>query len=248
MTVLSLSVVGAPIFLSSFISGVFGLAGGMILLGALLTFFDVPTSMVLFSLLSTTGNLWRVFSWRRYIDWRIWLQYVAGAAVAFAVLRFIAFVPSKALVYLLLGLMPYMIELLPRHWHPSIQWRGIPVFTGFVTSAIQLFAGNGGMFLDVFFQKSQVDPRTTVPTKSFCQTDGNLLRILYFGSLDNLSAIVPVWALAPASALAVAGTMLAPWVLERMTDHGFRGWTRKLIFTVSAVYLVRAAWLYWRGF
>jgi hypothetical protein len=41
--------------------------------------------------------------------------------------------------------------------------------------------------------------------------------------------------------------MLAPLVLERMTDHGFRKWTRVLIFVVSAVYLGRAAWLFWHG-
>jgi len=30
-----------------------------------------------------------------------------------------------------------------------------------------------------------------------------------------------------------------------MTDHGFRRSTRMVIFVVSAVYLVRAAWLLW---
>jgi hypothetical protein len=35
-------------------------------------------------------------------------------------------------------------------------------------------------------------------------------------------------------------------VVERMTDHGYRQWTRVLIFVVSLVYLVRAAWLIWR--
>ena len=30
-----------------------------------------------------------------------------------------------------------------------------------------------------------------------------------------------------------------------MTDHGFRQWTRAIIFTISAVYLVRAGWLFW---
>jgi len=47
--------------------------------------------------------------------------------------------------------------------------------------------------------------------------------------------------------LAIAGTSLAPLVLDRMTDHGFRQWTRKLIFLVSTVFLVRAAWLFWHG-
>ena len=47
--------------------------------------------------------------------------------------------------------------------------------------------------------------------------------------------------------LAIAGTALAPYVIERMTDHGFRQWTRALIFGISAVYLVRAGSLYWYG-
>jgi uncharacterized protein len=51
----------------------------------------------------------------------------------------------------------------------------------------------------------------------------------------------------PAILLAIAGTSLAPFVLERMTDHGFRRWTRMVIFAVSAVYLARAAWLLWPG-
>jgi len=246
MTVLSLSVVGAAIFFSSFISGVFGIAGGMILLGVLLIFFDVPTAMVLFALLSATSNIWRVVMWRRYINWHIWLQYIIGAVIAFGVLRFIAFIPSKPLVYLLLGLMPWAVELLPRRWHPNIQWRGVPVFTGLATTSIQLIAGNGGMFLDVFFQKSEIDRRTTVATKAVCHTVSNLARILYFGTLADLGDSIPLWFFAPAILLAIAGTMFAPMVLERMTDHGFRKWTRKLIFAVSGVYLVRAAWLYWR--
>lgn len=242
---LSLGVVGAAIFFSSFISGVFGIAGGMILLGSLLIFFDVPTAMVLFSILAATSNFWRVAAWWRYIDWRIWYQYMIGAVLAFLVMSFVAFVPSKALVYLLLGLMPWMVELLPRHWHPNIQWRGVPIFTGATTTSIQLVAGNGGIFLDLFFQKSEIDRRTTVATKAVCHTVGNLMRIFYFGALADISDTIPLWFFVPAILLAIGGTMFAPMVLDRMTDHSFRRWTRKLIFLVSTVYLIRAAWLYW---
>jgi len=241
----SLGVVGAAIFLGSFISGIFGIAGGMILLGALLFFFDVATSMILFSMLSATGNIWRVVTWWKHINWPIWFQYTLGALVALVALRTIAFLPSKPLVYLLLGLMPWMVELLPRHWHPSIQWRGMPTLTGVTTTSIQLMAGNGGMFMDIFFQKSEVGRYATIATKSFCQTVGNLMRIFYFGTLAGIEDAVPLWFFVPAAALAIAGTMLAPLVVNRMTDHSFRQWTRKLIFLVSAVYLARAAWLYW---
>ena len=243
----SLGVLGAAIFLSSFVSGVFNMAGGMILLGVLLVFFDVSTGMILFSVLSTAGNFWRVATWWKYINWPIWFQYTLGAFVALFVLRYIAFLPSKAMVYFLLGLLPWLIELLPRHWHPNIQWRGVPVFTGVTTTAIQLLAGNGGLFMDIFFQKSGIGRHATVATKSICQTVGNLMRIFYFGTLAGIEDAIPLWFFVPAALLAIAGTMLAPMVVNRMTDDSFRQWTRVIIFAISIVYLVRGGYLLWQG-
>ena len=115
------------------------------------------------------------------------------------------------------------------------------------TTAIQLLAGNGGLFLDVFFQKSMLDRKTTVATKAICGTVANMSRILYFGTLAGFDQALPWWAIVPAVLLAIAGTVLAPVVLERMTDDGFRRWTRALIFVVSSVYLARAGWLFWSG-
>jgi uncharacterized protein len=247
MPLASLALIGTAVFVASLVSGVFGMAGGMIMLGVLLVFFDVPTAMVMFSLLATTGNVWRVASWWRYIDWPILWGYAAGGLVAVLALRFVAFVPSKAVVYLMLGLIPYVMEVMPRGWHPNIQWRGVPFVSGVATTAIQLLAGNGGLFLDVFFQKSMLDRKTTVATKAICGTVANMSRILYFGTLAGFDQALPWWAIVPAVLLAIAGTVLAPVVLERMTDDGFRRWTRALIFVVSSVYLARAGWLFWSG-
>jgi uncharacterized membrane protein YfcA len=247
MPLSSLLLIGAAIFVSSLVSGVFGIAGAMILLGVLLVFFDVSTSMVLLSLLTTAGNLWRVVNWWRYIDWAIWRAYLLGAAVAVLALRSVEFLPSKWLVYLILGVIPFVIELLPRNWHPHIEWRGAPVFCGFSTTAIQLIAGNGGLIMDMFFQKSQLSRHVTVATKAICGTVGNIARLVYFGSLAGIDEKFPYWAFIPAILLAVGASALAPLILDRMTDHGFRRATRVLIFTVSAVYLIRAAWLFWRS-
>jgi uncharacterized protein len=247
MSLLSLALIGLVVLLSSFVSGVFGMAGGMILLGVLLLFFDVPTAMVLFSVIVASANIWRVVTWRRYIDWRIWFGYVAGGAIALLVLRAIEFVPSKALVYFLLGLIPFAVEALPRDRQPNIEWRGAPTVAGLITVTLQLLAGNGGLFLDIFFQKSRIDRRATVVTKASCQTFGNLARILYFGTVAGVDASFPLWAFIPAVLLAIGGTLLSPLVLDRMTDDRFRIWTRRLIFTVGAIYLVRGAWLFLSG-
>jgi uncharacterized membrane protein YfcA len=160
-------------------------------------------------------------------------------------MAFIAFVPSKAMVYLILGLTPFLIELLPRNHHPNIEWNGIAALSGLMTTAIQLVAGNGGLLLDIFFQKSLLDRKTTVATKAICGTVGNVARMVYFGAVAGVDESVPLWTFIPAVLLAIAGTMLAPYFIDRMSDQEFRRWTRQLIFVVSAVYLVRAAWLFW---
>ncbi|MBX3523498.1 MAG: TSUP family transporter [Xanthobacteraceae bacterium] len=243
MTVGTLIVIALTVVFTSFLSGVFGMAGGMILLGVLLLFLDVIPAMVLFSTIQLASNGWRVMMWRKHIRWRIFFLYVGGAAVAFFVMRWIAFVPDKATVYIALGLLPFMVELLPVKARPNIEWRGVPVLTGFLTTIIQLLVGVGGLFLDIFFQKSMLDRKTTVATKAATQTFGHLLRGAYFGSFLTFSEAVPVAVFGPIVVLAILGASLAPFVLERLTDQGFRVWTRRVIFAVAITYLLRGAWL-----
>jgi uncharacterized membrane protein YfcA len=246
MTLTAYGLLSLTILLSSFISGVFGMAGGMILLGVLLNYFDVPSAMIRLSIIQFCANGWRALQWRRYVRWPIFFKYLAGAAIAFAGMYSIKFVPDKTMVYLSLGLMPFAIEALPRQWRPNIEWRGVPFITGVLTTVIQVLAGVGGLFLDIFFQKSMLDRKTTNATKATVQSLSHIVRIAYFGTVSGM-ANVPKWALAPAIALAVAATSLAPLVIERMTDHGFRQWTRRIIFAVSIVYLCRGAMLWWHG-
>jgi uncharacterized protein len=246
MTPSALAVIGATIVFSSFVSGVFGMAGGMVLLGVLLAYFDVATGMILFSIIQLFANGWRVVQWRQYVLWSIFGWYFVGAVISFAVMWTIAVVPDKAMVYLLLGMMPFAVEALPASMRPNIEWRGVPFFTGVVTTIIQILSGVGGLFLDIFFQKSMLDRKTTNATKAVAQTFSHVVRGVYFGSLAGVGDL-PVWATLPAILLAIAGTSLAPYVVERMTDHGFRQWTRAVIFAISVVYLARAAWLFWHG-
>jgi uncharacterized protein len=246
MTPAALAIIGVTIVCSSFISGVFGMAGGMILLGVLLFYFDVATGMILFSIIQFFVNILRVVQWRQYVLWPIFGWYVVGAVLSFAIMWTIALVPDKATVYLLLGLMPFAVEALPASMRPNIEWRGVPFFTGVVTTVVQILSGVGGLALDIFFQKSTLDRKTTNATKAVAQTFSHVVRAVYFGTLSGLGDL-PVWATGPAILLAIVGTSLAPIVIERMTDHGFRQWTRAIIFAISTVYLVRAAWLFWQG-
>src|SRR5580692_2948985 len=109
MPLTSLALIAAAVLVSSFLSGVFGMAGGMILLGVLLVYFDVSVAMVVFSIIQFAANGWRAVLWRRYVRWPIFIHYVAGAAMAFVALRAVAYVPDKPTVYFLLGIMPFLV-------------------------------------------------------------------------------------------------------------------------------------------
>src|SRR5437879_3026245 len=137
-----LAIIGVTIVFSSFVSGVFGMAGGMVLLGVLLNYFDVATGMILFSIIQLFANGWRAL----YVLWPVFAWYVLGAVISFGAMWMIAFIPDKALVYLALGLTPFVVEVLPVGMRPNIEWRGVPFLTGVLTTVIQILAGVGGLF------------------------------------------------------------------------------------------------------
>ena len=239
-----LALIGATVLVTSFISGIFGMAGGLILLGVLLLFLDVAPAMVLFGTIQTAANGWRAAIWLRYVDWSIVWRFIVGSTLAFAALRSIALLPSKAAIYLGLGLIPFAASLLPKGLAPDITRPGMPYLCGAFILALQLFAGAAGHILDIFFQKSQLDRKTIVATKAVTQVAGHGYRIAYFGSFAAAyDTSIPFWAYAGAVLLAMLGTTLAGQVLHRMTDESFRVWSKRITMAVAVTYLVRGGLL-----
>ena len=244
MTPTAMAVIAVSVLATSFLSGIFGMAGGLILLGVLLLFMDVVPAMVLFGVIQMGANGWRAVLWRAQVEWHLIGRYLIGATLAFLAMRFVSFLPDKALLYIGLGLLPFIAEVLPVRYQPDITRPGGPYLCGVVIMVLQLVAGAAGHILDMFFQKSGLDRRAIVATKAVCQTFAHLFRVLYFGSFaEAFSVSIPWWAFAVALALAFTGTTLAARVLERMTDADFRIWSRRIIFAVATTFLVRGVWL-----
>ncbi len=244
MTSAVMAVIGAAVLATSFLSGIFGMAGGLILLGVLLLFMDVVPAMVLFGVIQMGANGWRALLWRHLAQWHLIWRFVIGATAAFFVMRLVAFIPDKALLYIGLGLLPFAAEALPEKYYPDITKPFGPYLCGGFIMVLQLIAGAAGHILDMFFQRSGLDRRAIVATKAVCQTIAHLFRVIYFGSLANaFSVAIPWWAIVAALALAFLGTTLASYVLDRMTDADFRAWSRRIVFGVAISFLLRGLWL-----
>lgn len=248
MTPAALALVGVTVLGTSFISGIFGMAGGLILLGVLLMFMDVAPAMVVFGIIQMGSNGWRAILWRSFVRWDLVARYVVGATAAFLAMRFVAFVPDKALVYLGLGILPFAAELLPERLWPDIEKPWGPYICGVVIMVLQLMAGAAGHILDMFFQRGELDRKGVVATKAVCQTTAHLFRVLYFGTLvESFVSDIPLIVILAALALSFTGTSLAASVLERMTEADFRAWRRRIVHAVAISFLVRGLWLLTAG-
>ncbi len=240
----TLAILGLSVVATSFLSGVFGMAGGMILLGICLVLLDVAPAMVLHGTTQFAANGWRAALWRHSIDWPILWRYSAATLAIFLVMRYIAYLPDKAVIYILLGLMPFATDYLPSRWTLDIQRPGAPYLCGAVVALLQILAGAAGNIVDIFFQNSKLDRHQIVATKSATQAVGHVMRVLYFGSFaEAMASEIPVWVFAGAIALAMTGTTLAGSLLNRISEADFRRYSRWLIQGIGLVLLARGIWL-----
>jgi uncharacterized membrane protein YfcA len=243
MTPLMIAALGLLMVATAFLSGLFGMAGGLILIGVLLTLMPLPTAMVLHAITQMASNGWRAFLWRRHIRWRPVSVYLIGCAVALAVWSITRYVPDKPVALLLLGATPFMARLMPANLKPDPDsvWQG--TLYGSICMGLMLMTGVSGPLLDTFFLGGNLDRRGIVATKATCQVASHFVKLIYFGGIiDQAATLDPILA-AVAIAASMLGTTLSRRVLEAMSDLQFRTWAWRLITTVASYYILYGGWL-----
>ena len=236
---LSLAILAVAAVVTSFVSGILGMAGGMILMGILLAMMPVPAAMMLHGITQLASNAWRALLWRGDVDWRVFRGYAYGALLALAAFASLHLVVGKPAALIIMGLTPFITLALPEKLHLNVERRGHPFSCGIVCTALSLMAGVSGPILDVFFVRSKMGRHAVVATKAMTQSFTHILKIAYFGTLvaaAQRGAVEP-WLAAMMVLLAFAGTTLSRRVLERMNDHHFRLLTRWTVMVIGVFYL-----------
>jgi len=244
---LLIAALGALMVATSFLSGLFGMAGGLILIGVLLAILPLPSAMVLHAVTQIASNGWRAVLWRAHIRWRPVAVYMIGCALALALWSLTRYVPDKPVALLLLGITPFMARLMPKGIKPNPDslWQG--TFYGSVCMGLMLMTGVSGPLMDTFFLGGNFGRRETVATKATCQVASHFTKLIYFGGIiDQAASLDPVLA-AVAVAASMLGTSLARRILEAMSDQQFRIWANRLITTVASYYILYGGWLMFAG-
>lgn len=239
---LSLSI-GAIVIVTSIISGIFGMAGGLILMLILGVMLPVQAAMVLHGITQFFSNGWRAVIWRQWIDWRIIGLYTLGAAPAILVPLLFAYIPDKATMLILLGLVPWAALAIPERWALDATKTSHAVACGFSVAGLQLIAGVAGPLLDTFFVRSKIDRRAVVATKATTQALSHTLKVGYYGILVSQIPALGLDVYSAAIAAAMVGTTLAGPVLEKMSNESFRRWTKTIVLAVGSISIAQGLWL-----
>ncbi len=238
-SVLVFSILGASTLVTSFISGILGMAGGMILMGVLLALLSLPAAMMLHGISQLAANGWRALMLRKEIDWRVIRGYCAGAALALAVFMLLQLVVAKPVALIAMGLTPFVALVLPERLHLNVERPWHPFACGVVCLTFNLTAGIAGPLLDIFFVRSKMTRQVVVATKAATQALSHVVKVAYFGGVIALGTgeITPALA-ATMVILAFIGTTLSRKVLDRLSDASFRQWTRWTVMSLGFMYLV----------
>ena len=232
------AILAVSALVTSFISGILGMAGGMILMGILLALLPLPAAMMLHGITQLASNGWRALLWRSQVDWRVFLGYAIGALVSLGAFTLVQLVVSKPVALITLGLTPFVALALPESLHLNVERRGHPTACGIICTVLSLTSGVSGPILDVFFVRSRMTRHGVVATKAMTQSFSHILKIAYFGAVVAAEGSrVEPWVAAMMVLLAFAGTQLSKRVLEKMDDASFRFWTRWTVMATGVFYL-----------
>jgi uncharacterized membrane protein YfcA len=243
MSSLLIAALGLLMVATAFLSGLFGMAGGMILIGVLLTFLPLPSAMVLHAITQMASNGWRAFLWRAHIRWRPVAVYLIGCALALGAWSIARYVPDKPIALLLLGITPFMARMTPKSIQPNPDnvWQGS--FYGFICMGLMLMTGVSGPLMDTFFLGGKFGRKEVVATKATCQVASHCVKLVYFGGIIDQAATLDPLLAAVAIAASMLGTTLARRILEAMSDHQFRTWANRLITAIACYYIGYGSWL-----
>ncbi len=230
-------------FFTAFLSGMFGMAGGLVLMGVLTAFLPLGQAMVTHGILQITANGWRAFLLRRYIKWKIAGFFLAGTLGAIALLFLIPVHPNKASVFLTLGILPLLVWV-PRRWvHLDASRPFHAILCGFLAAGFSVAAGISSTLMDIFFVRTTLTRHEIVATKAIGQIIGHGVKVIYWSwaiiQAIGVGALPPLWLFALALPLSFGGTWVGKQVLGKMTDKGFVKIVRVLITLIGVFYIFR---------
>lgn len=233
------------VFGTSIVSGVLGMAGGLILLSALLLKLDPLIAVPVHGMVQVVSNGSRAWFLRRQVSWQAVLRFAwpllpAGALGLFLLQR----MPAAA-GRVLIGLFVLVATWLPKKSAPGAgrseaAWRGLPV-GGALVGFFSTLVGATGPLLGPFILALDLGPAGTIGTLAGCQILQHASKVLLFGLGGFDFGAYLLWT-SGLCISALLGTAVGTRVLGNLRPATFNRVIRLVITALSLQLLASGTW------
>jgi uncharacterized membrane protein YfcA len=226
------------VLLTSILSGILGMAGGMILMAILVSTVSVATAMMIHGVVQATSNGSRAWFLRSHIQWRILPTYIVGSGAALAGFMALTLVPDPGVVLILVGVLPWLARIVPNLKGLDINRPSTSIACGAIVTSAQLIAGASGPLLDVFYLNSTLSRHQIVASKVLTQTLGHLIKLGYYGVFIGVVENMATWFYLAAMATAVLGARIGTRLLDKIEDDTFRRVSGSVILAIAGICII----------
>lgn len=244
-----LAILGAAAFLTSMLSAIVGMAGGITLLSVMLLFYEPLVVIPLHGVIQMVSNGSRAWFQREHVEAGILLRYAAllvpGGILGLLLLHQLPPNLSRALIggFVLLATWAPGALLLGAHPERSDRNRRFLLLGG-VAGVLNLTLGAIGPLIAPFFLNLGLTRQGIVGTKAACQMAGHAAKIAIFG-VAGFAFGAWLLPLALLCSAVIVGTWVGTQLLEHVSERLFVR-LYKTVLTLIALRLVLnegAGWL-----
>jgi len=240
ITLLSWVILGTSAVITSVISAVVGMAGGIVLLSIMTLFLPFQVLIPIHGLVQLISNFTRTWFLRANINWPLFKWFCVGLPFgAFVAVSIIKSLDSNTIPLLLIASLIFYSIFKPKKLPAIIlPYKGF-IFVGFGVGLLGPLVGATGPFIAPFFLRPDFNKEQIIASKSSVQVMGHLIKLptfIYLG-FDYLGHMAPIAGL---TVCAVIGTKLGVLLLNKVNEKMFKIIFKTALFIAGCRILYKA--------
>lgn len=229
----ALIILTISVFFCSILSGMMGMAGGVLFLGILASFVETAYIVPIYATVMIVSSGSRTVLFYKNINWGIVFRYTLGLLPGAFLGIFIFQLLPKDIIKLAMGIFIMVMIFLPvsRKQSRFDMWIFLPV--GLAAGFFGIFFGASGPLTSPFYFRQGIIKEAMIGTKSICSLLEHTLKIFLFGliGINVLDFGSTLFFLVIA---VVPGIYIGKMLLNKISDRNFLIAFKVLLFFLAA--------------